>query len=208
MSLYPQILNEKQKDLIKDIGFLNFPPYYLSGGTALALQLGHRTSLDFDFDSNEKFDSQQLFVDAETVSRTENTLQVVINEISVSIFYYPYKLIDNLVNFESIQLAGLCDIAAMKIVAIIQRARQRDFVDMYYLIKRLGLRKVIDSVYQKYPWYLDNEMIIFRSLIYFEEADNDSEAGRITVFDSKITWELVKFEIKTEVDRYLVENHE
>ena len=114
----------------------------MSGGTALALQLGHRTSLDFDFDSNEKFDSQQLFVDAETVSRTENTLQVVINEISVSIFYYPYKLIDNLVNFESIQLAGLCDIAAMKIVAIIQRARQRDFVDMYYLIKRLGLRKL------------------------------------------------------------------
>jgi predicted nucleotidyltransferase component of viral defense system len=208
MSLYPQILNEKQKDLIKDIGFLNFPPYYLSGGTALALQLGHRTSLDFDFDSNEKFDSQQLFVDAETVSRTENTLQVVINEISVSIFYYPYKLIDNLVNFESIQLAGLCDIAAMKVVAIIQRARQRDFVDIYYLIKSLGLRKVIDSVYQKYPWYLDNEMIIFKSLIYFEEADNDSEAGRITIFDSKTTWEKVKLEIKIEVDKYLAEIHE
>ncbi len=205
MTLFPQILNKNQESLIKDISFLKFPPYYLSGGTALALQLGHRTSLDFDFDSKEKFDSKNLFVEAETISRTEDTIQVVVNGISLSIFYYPYKLIDNLVKFEGIQLAGLCDIAAMKVVAVIQRAKQRDFVDLYYLIKSLGLKKIIDSVYQKYPWYTDNSMIIFRSLIYFEEADSDSEAGRIIIFNSKVTWELVKFEIKTEVDKYLAQ---
>jgi uncharacterized UPF0160 family protein len=203
MTLFPQILNKKQESLIKDIGFLKFPPYYLSGGTALALQLGHRTSLDFDFNSEAKFDSQKVFVNAETVSRTEDTLQVVLNGINLSIFYYPYKLIDNLVTFEGIQLAGLCDIAAMKIVAIIQRARQRDFVDMYYLIKQLGIKKIIDSVYLKYPWYTDNNMIIFRSLTYFDEANSDSEADRIIIFDKNITWKKVKVEIKAEVDQYM-----
>ena len=177
----------------------------MSGGTALALQIGHRTSLDFDFDSRDKFDSKSLFPNAETISRSDDTLQVVINGVNLSVFYYPYPLIDELVDFGNIKLAGLGDIAAMKVIAIIQRARQRDFVDMYYLIKYLGIKRILDSVYGKYPWYLDNNMIIFKSLTYFEEADTDSDASRITVFDTQITWEYVKKEIKEEVDKYLVQ---
>lgn len=208
MALFPQILNDKQEDLIKEINFLKFPPFYLSGGTALALQLGHRTSLDFDFNSRDKFDSKSLFVNIKNANRTDDTLQVEINDVSLSIFYYPYELIDDFVNFEGLKLAGLCDIAAMKVIAIIQRARQRDFVDIYYLIKELGMNPIMEAVYKKYPWYLDNNMIVLKSLTFFDEADNDSEAKRITVFDSNISWEKVKLEIKREVDKFQQENHE
>ncbi len=208
MALFPQILNDKQERLLKDINFLKFPPFYLSGGTALALQLGHRTSLDFDFNSRNKFDSKSLFMEVKQAIRTDDTLQVEINGVNLSIFYYPYELVDKLVDFEGIKLAGLRDIAAMKTIAIVQRARQRDFIDMYYLIKQLGLKQIMESVYKKYPWYQDNNMIIIKSLTYFEEADNDSEAKRITVFDSSINWENVKLKIKREVDKFVQENHE
>lgn len=199
MALYPQILNEKQERLIGELSFLKFPPYYLSGGTALALQVGHRTSLDFDFYSKDKFDSKNLFKNASILDRTDDTLQAVMNEVSVSMFYYPYKLIDALMEFRGIQMAGLHDIAAMKVIAIVQRARQRDFVDMYYLVNLLGIEKIIDSVYKKYPWYEDNNQILFKALTYFDEADSDSEAGRIKIFDASVTWEKVKKELRLAV---------
>lgn len=199
MILFPQILTQNQIKLIGEVNFLKFPPYYLSGGTALALQIGHRTSLDFDFNSQNKFDSKSLFPHAKTISRSGDTLQVEINGVNLSVFYYPYNLIDDLVDFKGIKLAGLKDIAAMKIIAIIQRARQRDFIDIYYLIQKLGLNSVIESVYKKYPWYAENNQIIFHALTYFEDADADSEANRIKVFDPLITWNKVKIYLKQEI---------
>lgn len=200
MSLFPQILNEKQISLIKKLDFLSYPPFYLGGGTALALQLGHRTSLDFDFYSQEKFDTKNLFKGVETIGCTEDTVQVVMDGVDVSVFCYPYKLVDNLVEFGNIQMAGLADISAMKMIAIVQRARQRDFVDMYFLIKLLGLKKILESIFQKYPWYVENEQILYKSLTYFEEADADLEADRIRILDPQVTWEKVKKELKDMVN--------
>lgn len=207
MTLFPQILSEKQAKVAESLDFLKFPPYYLGGGTALALQIGHRTSLDFDFYSKDKFESQSLYGKIrskyagarETVDQTEDTLQIVANGVNLSVFYYPYELVDDLIEFEGIKLAGLKDIAAMKMIAIVQRARQRDFVDMYYLVNHLGMKTVMDSVYKKYPWYADNNQILLKALTYFDEADLDSEMERIKIFDHTITWERVKKELESAV---------
>lgn len=200
MSLYPQVLNEKQDKLMEKLDFLKFPPFYLGGGTALAIQLGHRTSLDFDFYSQDKFDTKNLFGAIQTIGCTEDTVQVVVDGVDVSVFHYPYKLIDDLVEFRGIQMAGLNDISAMKMIAIVQRARQRDFVDMYYLVKLLGFKKILESVYKKYPWYAENEQILYKSLTYFEEADADLEADRIRILNPQVTWEKVKKELKDMVN--------
>ena len=116
---------------------------YLAGGTALALQLGHRTSLDFDFYTKNHFETelvlksfQQDLVDAKVDRVAKDTLIFTSEGVSVSIFYYPYELISDLMSFENIKIAGVPDIAAMKMVAISMRGTRRDFIDAYYLLQK------------------------------------------------------------------------
>lgn len=211
MNLHPEILNQQQKYLTERLGVLNDFSAYLAGGTALALQLGHRTSRDFDFYTptkfkpeviSEKLKNAGLEIPTDGTSE-DNTYQTIIEGVSLSIFHYPYKLVGGLLEFPPIKLALLEDIAAMKIVAVIQRAKQRDFFDLYYLIQNLGLEKILTATYQKYPWYQENNQIIFKSLVYFEEAENDTEINRVKIFDERLTWEKVKKEINLAVEEHL-----
>ncbi len=199
--LFDQILNQKQKDLLPKLTILNSLSVYLAGGTALALQLGHRTSLDFDFDTANKFKPEKVasLLKIEPKKQSENTFNTEINGVKLSIFYYPYKLNEELVDFGHIKLASIPDIAAMKVAAVVQRAKQRDFFDLYYLIKKIGIKAVIEAAYAKYPWYQDNSLIIKQSLTFFEEADQDEEISKITVFDKKVTWDIVKNKISEAV---------
>ncbi len=206
MVFYPHILNPTQNKILPRLSFTK-PEFYLGGGTALALQLGHRTSVDFDFYASHKFNNQQM---AKTINRLfpgtdisseqpENTLRLDVMGAEVSAFYYPYPLLDRLVDYGPVSLASLTDIAAMKTAAIIQRARQRDYYDIYYLIKELGMEKIINATYQKFPWYEENNIIVFTSLTYFTDADKDPEAERVKIFDTSLTWNKVKDFIKSSV---------
>jgi len=210
MAFYPHILNPTQNEILPRLSFTKLE-FYLGGGTALALQLGHRTSVDFDFYAPRKFDNQQM---AQTINRLfpgtditpeqpENTLRLDVIGTEISAFYYPYPLLEPLVDYGSVSLASLTDIAAMKTAAVVQRARQRDFYDIYYLIKELGMEKIITATYQKFPWYEENNVVVFTSLTYFTDADNDLEAERVKVFDRNVTWEMVKKRVKEETQKYV-----
>lgn len=209
MQPYEHILNSKQKTTLSRLGFLTATPLYMGGGTALALQLGHRTSEDFDLYNREKFDVESLknlFLekapDTQVLSEHEDgTLQMKTGGVDVSVFYYPYPLIGQLVSFNPIKLASQEDIAASKIAAIVQRAKQRDFVDIYFLIIKMGLHKILECAFRKFPWYRESSGIVLKSLVYFSEADHDAEAGRIKVFDKSVTWQKVKEHIAREVHR-------
>ncbi|KKU67574.1 MAG: hypothetical protein UX92_C0030G0002 [Candidatus Amesbacteria bacterium GW2011_GWA1_47_20] len=161
MAFYPHILNPIQAQILPKLSFTK-PQFYLGGGTALALQLGHRTSVDFDFYAPQKFDNQKLGL---TIS------QLFPNVKTPATHLYQYPLLDQLVDYGPVLLAGLRDIAAMKTAAVVQRARQRDFYDIYYLIKKLGVETFINATYQKFPWYEENNVVVFTSLTYFTEAD-------------------------------------
>ena len=208
--MHEHILNPAQKTVLSRLGFLTHIPVYMGGGTALALQLGHRTSVDFDLYNPEKFDVgslKKLFLKKipETQVLNEHpdgTLQLNINGVDVSIFYHPYSLIGRLVEFHPIKLASLEDISASKIAAVVQRARQRDFVDIYYLSQKLGFDKVLKSAFKKFPWYGDSPGIVLKSLTYFSEADTDREANRVKLFDTSLTWDHVKDFIKSSVQAH------
>lgn len=211
MNFKLQVLNDRQKQVIAKLNWLKQTPFYLAGGTALALQFGHRTSVDLDFYSPDKFDNRRLQQDiskhfgikATDVEIPENTLEAIVMDVNISFFYYPYKLLDELIEFPPIKLAGLKDIAAMKIAAVIQRAKQRDFIDLYYLIISLGLDKVMEATMNKYPWYQENRQLLFKALTYFDEADADNEVRQITIFDKQLQWDEVKQVIQSEVSKYL-----
>jgi predicted nucleotidyltransferase component of viral defense system len=168
---------------------------YLAGGTALALQIGHRISVDLDFFTPDEFDENSLSIELQQFPafKLENkawrTIMGKIGETKFSIFYYKNPLIDKTVNYEGINLASKKDIAAMKINALESRGSQRDFIDIYFLSKHYKLEEMFNFYNLKYG-ILDAKLYsILRGLDYFEDAENLSE---IPTMIQPISWEKVK----------------
>jgi len=203
------VLNYNQKKIVRKIDFLS-KNFYLAGGTALAIQIGHRTSVDFDFYSEKEFDYKKLYSkfrktfgrETSKLIAAEDTLEFRIKSINLSFFKYPYSLIRPMIKWQSLYLASLEDIAAMKIEAIIGRGTKRDFVDIYYLIKKFGIKKVLGFAEEKYK-ELFNRYIVLRSLIYFIDAEKKGQGRiRINLFDAKTDWESIKKYLIQEVKKY------
>lgn len=104
-----------------------------------------------------------------------------------------------LVRTEHLDLASVEDIAAMKMIAIVQRGSQRDFVDVYFLLRKYPLQTLLRVTEKKYREY--NRYLILRALTYFEEAERDKSRGSLQLLE-KVRWNEVKTEIVQAVDRY------
>lgn len=184
--------------------------YYLAGGTALALYLGHRTSLDFDFYTTGEFGREKIFnllkkicgEENITVSSLEkNNFIGTINKVNVSVFYYPYKLLAALINIKHISLASLNDIAAMKIIAVIQRPAKRDYIDIHYLLKQYPLETIFQWAEKKYPNF--NPYLALRALSFFDDVEGERIEDRgIKILDKKFSWEKTKKEISETAKKY------
>ena len=156
--------------------------FYLAGGTALALQIGHRDSVDFDFFSQKEFNTAELFEeirkvflghDLVKIQDEKNTLSVIIGQnIKISFFSYDYKLIEPFVEDEYFRLASIIDIGCMKLSAIVSRATNKDYVDLYYILKQVSLKKLLKSAKEKMP-ELDHNLIL-KSLVYFEDIKEEA----------------------------------
>ncbi|MDP3994352.1 MAG: nucleotidyl transferase AbiEii/AbiGii toxin family protein [bacterium] len=204
--LYTKILNKNQLELIKKLDFLG-EGVYLAGGTALAIQLGHRTSLDFDFYSKKVFDPQKLsfefqrrFKDTKVNRIADGTLILRVNTVDFSMFHYPYELIEKRVYLKGVRLASIPDISAMKLIAIAMRGKRRDFIDIYYLLQRYPLSKLLKFAEQKYPNF--ETLMILKGLIFFKDAENEEIARGIRVFEPNFSWEEAKKSITNEVKKY------
>ncbi len=152
---------------------------YLAGGTALALQVGHRISYDLDFFTNKKF-KPHLFLKKigkfANYQHQETSWQTVLGrlgDVKFSLFYYPYPVIENFSNFKEIKLASINDIAAMKIAAISERGTKRDFVDLYFILKKMTISQALDLYDKKYQKLASNSVHVKKSLVYFKDADQE-----------------------------------
>jgi hypothetical protein len=155
--------------------------FYLAGGTGLALQLGHRDSIDFDFFSLKDIDTVELFFKVKEifkghkilkVQEEKNTLTVFIDEsIKLSFFSYKYKLVDRLVDEENFKIASILDIACMKLSAIVSRATNKDYIDLYFILKQVALEKIVKALNKKMP-ELDLNLV-FKSLVYFKDINKE-----------------------------------
>ncbi len=185
---------------------LQSSPYFegtrLVGGTALALQLGHRSSIDLDFFGSIQASSEDIrnFLSEEhsitIVKESRNINIYLIDGIKVDIVNYRYQWIDTPVVGDGIVLAGLKDIAAMKIAAVVGRGTKKDFIDLYFLLQHFSLHEILDFYMQKYP---DGSMFIaMKSLSYFEDA----EADPMPVMFDDVSWENVKVFIRQAIVSY------
>lgn len=133
--------------------------FYLAGGTAAALFLGHRRSDDLDFFSEQEFNSSILIKNLKKIGKfegiktAENTLIGRLNGIKISFFTLPYKFLKSPVEYKNLFVAQLEDLATMKILAISDRGTKRDFIDLYFLCQKIMsfTDGAIDSTY-KYAW--------------------------------------------------------
>ena len=191
-TIYPatlQLLKELQSlELLKECR--------LVGGTALALQLGHRRSVDLDIfgpvpqESDEIQDILRENHEVIIVKESKNIHIYLLDGVKVDIVNYQYKWIDDPVADDGICLAGVEDIAAMKVAAIIGRGTKKDFIDLYFLLKQYSLQEILDLYLQKYP---DGSLFIaLKSLSYFEDA----EADPMPVMFEEAAWSEIKATIR------------
>jgi hypothetical protein len=156
-------------------------PFYLAGGTAIALHLGHRISVDLDYFSINHFDVHLLdshLQDFETYFRdklSDDTLLGAFGELRISFFWYRYPLLESPVIALGTQILQLSDLSAMKIEAIGQRNTKRDFIDLYFMAHQAGisLEKALEFHREKYAGLNISYSHLLLSLGYFDEADND-----------------------------------
>ena len=174
--MFYNILDEKRKNILPLFELFK-SDFYLAGGTALALQLGHRDSVDFDFFSEKGFSTKKLFeklreifkdYKIQKVQDEKNTLTIIIDEnVKLSFFTYQYPLLNPLISEKYIRLASVEDIACMKLSAIVSRSVEKDYVDLYFILQNNNLAKLLKSSQKKFP-SLDANLII-KSLTYFDD---------------------------------------
>ncbi len=177
---------------------------YLAGGTALALQIGHRISVDLDFFTSDELDENLLsaelrqFPEFNLENKAWRTIMGKIGATKFSFFYCKDPLIDKTVSFEGINLASKKDIAAMKINALESRGSQRDFIDVYFLTKHYKLEEMLNFYNLKYGILETKLYSILRGLDYFEDAENLSETPAMI---QPVSWEEVKKFFRSEAMR-------
>ncbi|MEK7217713.1 MAG: nucleotidyl transferase AbiEii/AbiGii toxin family protein [Patescibacteria group bacterium] len=157
-----------------------FDDFYLAGGTALALQIGHRVSVDFDFFSNEKINKNLLskvkrFFDGFDVRPTINNsdeLTVFINDTKVTFLKYPFPVIDDFVKLGKINSLSIGEIAATKAYSIGRRGVYKDYVDLYFTILegRDSLEDVIKKSDKKFGSEF-NSRLFLEQLIFMDDIE-------------------------------------
>ncbi len=182
--MFIDVLNEKQRAILPKLAnALKETDLYLAGGTALALQVGHRPSIDFDWFGNEIGDPEILFhrlraadLDFTISTNTFETVYVEIETVQVSFIGYNYPMLMPLCKWGEygIQMASLDDIACMKLSAVTNRGSRKDFIDLHYLISHYRSLGEYLQLFQKKFQQQDIGHVI-RSLVFFEDANQEPE---------------------------------
>lgn len=171
----------------------------LVGGTALALQMGHRSSVDLDLFGYFPCDDIQLrevlssYGKLQVINCSKNVKLFTIDGIKVDVVNYDSLWIDDMVIQDGLRLASVKEIAAMKVRAIVGRGTRKDFVDLYYLLHQFSMTEILNLFRQKYPDV--NEFLVIRSLTYFEDA----EQAPMPVMHTSTPWETMKEHISKSV---------
>jgi hypothetical protein len=157
----------------------SFSGFYLVGGTALALQIGHRISVDFDLFSNKEIPRnlikkvKRVFegFDIKVIINNPDQLAVKINNVKIDFVNYPFAPILGFISFQGINILKVPEIAAMKAHTLDRRPALKDYVDLYFILKEkhLDLKKIINLADKKYREEF-NARLFLEQLIYLEDV--------------------------------------
>lgn len=176
--------------------------FYLVGGTAIALFIGHRKSVDIDLFSNFAFDETSLLENIhqdfnyQLSFTAANTLKGSIKRVKVDFLAHRYPYLNPPLTLDSINMLSLEDLIAMKLNAISTSGqRSKDFIDIYYLLDQFDIGQML-SFYQK-KYGQQNDTFILKSLIYFDDVDLSD--WPVLILNPKLTWDEIKKQLEKRV---------
>lgn len=183
-----------------------FGGLYLCGGTSLALQIGHRKSVDIDLFGEVEIDDISIsrilseFGVTQILKKTPSILIYTVNGVKVDIVNYRYPWIQSAYIDSGIRLAQKKDIAAMKLAAITERGSKKDFIDLYFLLNNFSLKEMLHFYSLKYSD--GSSFMVLKSLTYFDDADIEPDPLMLV----PIEWNSIKESIIHSVEEFFNQN--
>lgn len=206
LTLHKKVLANDTFNLLIRLNKTNaLKSFYLVGGTALALLLNHRESIDLDFFSQEEFDSnllQNINEDFEVLSLHKNSIEAIVNDTKVMFFYFAFPRFKDLINVKGIRMADPVDIGLMKLLALQGRATKKDIIDLYFIDKEvIKLNELLDIFQSYYPKEKFNSYDSLKTLL-----DKDTLLQQpMPRMIEKIEWEECYNEVSKKIIEYFSE---
>jgi hypothetical protein len=186
------------REVLRFVGHCPFAErFYLAGGTALALRLGHRRSIDLDFFSETDevtWRTRQEVVRAlvplgvQVLEDVDGNLLTQVSGMHVGFFGYGYRLLEPTDSAEGVALASLVDVGLMKLDALVGRGSRKDFYDLYAIAQEMHLADLLARSVSKYPYARDFELMAVESMVLFENADRDLQPDLLI----EVPWEQIR----------------
>ena len=177
--MHPEAITLEAKKVLKKLK--NFSDFYLAGGTGLALQMGHRISVDFDFFSNDYIPEdllsriEKVFKDSDIkiIVNQPEQLDILIDGVNLSFIYYPFPVLLELIDFQGIKILPSLEIASMKAYTLGRRATLKDYIDLYFVVKEKtgSLEEIINLSQKKHGEKFDPRLFL-EQLIYLEDVES------------------------------------
>ena len=178
--MYDNILSDNQKELLPFIQSFQ-KEYYLVGGTAIALQIGHRESIDFDMFKKgniNKIKLKQRLIEFglpyKLLYTNAESFHIVCNEVKITFFQYPFS-VPAKKNFDGIKMPDLCHLAAMKAYALGRRAKWKDYVDLYFVLKNHHSFEEVSTKANEVFESLFSTKLFKQQLCYFHDINYSEE---------------------------------
>ncbi|MBK7853070.1 MAG: nucleotidyl transferase AbiEii/AbiGii toxin family protein [Bacteroidetes bacterium] len=203
--LFLSAVSPKALELLTELQDLSLlEKFYLVGGTALALHLGHRISVDLDFFTSKEFDTSGFIEKIQEkhsislLAQAANSLTLDIDSVKTDFIRHNYPLIRPILFIDGIKLASVEDIAAMKLNSTVNRGSKKDFFDVCELLKHYSLKQLLSFHSEKYDF--SSQMVVLKSLVYFEDAEKEPDP----VSTNSTSWQYVKVKLNEEVRKYSI----
>ena len=203
LKIHKEIFTSEQNRLLPLVRVFS-KNFYLVGGTAIALHLGHRRSIDFDLFSKEKFGNQSILnkifsftTPDEIIVNKFDELTLIIQGVKITFFHYPYEISSSENLGDNLKMPDLLTLSAMKAFALGQRAKWKDYVDLYFILKdHFPVSKISQKSREIFDGF--NEKLFRGQLAYFEGINYEEEVEYLPGFkvsDKEVKKALIEFSL-------------
>lgn len=203
--MHPEILSEQQLHLLPFVKSLS-KEYYLVGGTAIALHIGHRRSIDFDLFKNGPIDKERLAqrlrehgLAFQLLFANSEGFHVSVEGVKLTFFQFPFDIPAKM-TFEGIHIPDLLHLAAMKSYALGRRAKWKDYLDLYFILHDYFSLNTVSTKAESLFSNLFSPKLFRQQLCYFDDVDYTEEVTFLPGYEVSET-EVRAFLTNTATDR-------
>jgi len=195
--MHPECVEEKARILMSRLGpTLGMHGGVLAGGTGLALHLGHRISGDLEFLAQQAFRPSEVLEElralagvVESVTMDGDAMIVQADGARLSLMQTPARFGEPTTRVNGCDVAGVVDIAAMKLLAVSQGGMRSDFVDLYTVLQTVPFRKVAHNALERYGVMACDPIVFGKGLVWFEQANTQEDPVYV---GTRVPWDRIQ----------------